>query len=195
MLKVRKIAFKTAHYTLCFPKIKRSETLKSILIRSVEFWLVQYCFVAKGMSCLISSMSVGYVNTRDDHNSGESETFLYAVKWRVSWSWKLQSINWLVRQIQKSAWHKEPQHSRRETFSSRRNCWTLFTKAEQSNRGKTADTGTNLQRGRNWTVVEMFTAKNSHLMSREISSWIQKSQRPFYGPFSTFYHFLNFKRL
>ena len=30
-----------------------------------------------------------------------------ACKWQVSWSWKLQSINWLVRQIQISAWHKE----------------------------------------------------------------------------------------
>ena len=36
MLKVRKIVFKTAHYTLRVPKNERSET-KSILIRSVEF--------------------------------------------------------------------------------------------------------------------------------------------------------------
>ena len=56
-------------------------------------------------------------------SSGESETFLHAVEWRVSWSRKLQSINWMVRQIQKSTWHKEPQYSRWETFSSRRNCF------------------------------------------------------------------------
>ena len=48
-------------------------------MRSAEFWLVQYCFVAKGMSCLISSMSVGYVNTRDDHNSIVSLIFIFSI--------------------------------------------------------------------------------------------------------------------
>ena len=42
---------------------RRQKETRSILMRSAEFWLVQHCFVAKGMSCLISLMSVGYVNT------------------------------------------------------------------------------------------------------------------------------------
>ena len=41
-------------------------------------------------------------------------------------------------------WHKKPQHSRRETFSSRRNCWALFKETEQSDWGKGADTGTQI---------------------------------------------------
>ena len=236
-------------------------------MHSAEFWLVQYCFVAKGMSCLISSMSVVHVvNARDGHNSndsmstkrkrsvlsikdkeiiiscldkGEKGTNLASannrsdirknkdkilkftdniersegLKWKslklandkqldqalytfvhmvysaeVDWNTNFRPtsseesetfLSWLVRQIQKSAWHKEPWHSRRESFSSRRNCWTLFRKTAKSDRGKTTDTGTNLPCGQNWTVVEMFTIKNSCLMSREIRSWIQKSQRSF----------------
>ena len=54
---------------------RRQKETRSILMRSAEFWLVQYCFVAKGMSCLISSMSVGYVNTRDDHNSKRQHVY------------------------------------------------------------------------------------------------------------------------
>ena len=39
MLKVKKISYKTAHYTLRFRKIERSETkgTRSILTRSAEF--------------------------------------------------------------------------------------------------------------------------------------------------------------
>ena len=56
MLRIRNIAFKTAQYTLRFKQIELLET-KNILLHSAEFWLVQYRFVAKGMSCLISLMS------------------------------------------------------------------------------------------------------------------------------------------
>ena len=66
MLKVRKIAFKTAHYTLR-ESIRETEEARSILMRSAEFWFVQYCFVAK--------LSVGYVNTRDDHNSKRQHVY------------------------------------------------------------------------------------------------------------------------
>ena len=69
MLKVRKIAFKTAHYTVRFRKIERSETKgdKKYSNASAEFWFVQYCFVAK--------LSVGYLNTRDDHNSKRQHVY------------------------------------------------------------------------------------------------------------------------
>ena len=36
-------------------------------MHSAEFWFVQYCFVAK--------LSVGYVNTRDDHNSKRQHVY------------------------------------------------------------------------------------------------------------------------
>ena len=55
MLKVRKIAFKTAHYTLRFRKIERSETKRD-----------------KKHS---NALSVGYVNTRDDHNSKRQHVY------------------------------------------------------------------------------------------------------------------------
>ena len=74
MLRVKKIAFKTAQYTLDFRQIEDLET-KSMLLRLAEFWLVQYCFVAKGMSRLISSVNVGYVNTQDNHNSKRQHVY------------------------------------------------------------------------------------------------------------------------
>ena len=43
--------------------------------------------------------------------SGESKTFLFAVTCKfesADHKLKRQHINWLVRQIQKLAWHKEP---------------------------------------------------------------------------------------
>ena len=46
---------------------RRQKETRSILMRSAEFWFVQYCFVAK--------LSVGYVNTRDDHNSKRQHVY------------------------------------------------------------------------------------------------------------------------
>ena len=46
---------------------RRQKETRGILMRSAEFWFVQYCFVAK--------LSVGYVNTRDDHNSKRQHVY------------------------------------------------------------------------------------------------------------------------
>ena len=54
MLKVRKIVFKTAHYTVERSSARTQKETRSILMRSAEFF---------------AKLSVGYVNTRDDHNS------------------------------------------------------------------------------------------------------------------------------
>ena len=82
--KIQKLCFKTGQLSLkqritrsAFERssARRQKETRSILMHSAEFWFVQYCFVAK--------LSVGYVNTRDDHNSKRQHVYEgKAICWR-----------------------------------------------------------------------------------------------------------------
>ena len=115
-------------------------------------------------------------------SSRESDIFLYAVKHRNGRS-RIQSVNWLARKVWNTARHQEHRHLRRETFSSRRTCRTISTETAQSDRGEESDLRINLQCRRDWTFVEVFTAKNSSFLSllfpRKICSRIQTSKGSF----------------
>ena len=74
--KIQKLCFKSGQLSLKqritrspFERssARRQKETRSILMHSAEFWFVQYCFVAK--------LSVGYVNTRDDHNSKRQHVY------------------------------------------------------------------------------------------------------------------------